>query len=96
MLGPNLPVLSLVEATMALNADTVIIGTTDFKGGPTVQALNEYFSTLIESLPQEKQIIIGGSGKFDYNLFQSTARMSYISKLEELDVFFRKASSLSS
>ncbi|MAX65312.1 MAG: MerR family transcriptional regulator [Bacteriovoracaceae bacterium] len=96
MLGPNLPVLSLVEATMALNADTVIIGTTDFKGGPTVQALNEYFSTLIESLPQEKQIIIGGTGKFDYNLFQSTARMSYISKLEELDVFFRKASSLSS
>jgi DNA-binding transcriptional MerR regulator len=84
-LGPNLPASSLLDASKAVNADVVVLGTSDvssvFKNGQ----LDGYLENLVSGLGKNQQLYVGGDGVFSISKFKRSRKFNFISSLKMMD-----------
>ncbi len=85
VLGPNLPAQSLIEASVGLNADIIILGTTGSTQSPSAYELNKYFDDILINLGARQQLWVGGTGVYDYDAYKDVPNFKAILSLEQLN-----------
>ncbi len=82
-LGPNMPAASLREASKQINGDVIIVGVSRHYTIDTRHDINQYISDLLEDLPPQMKVLLGGSSKLSNTL--KGQQVQVISTLQMLD-----------
>jgi DNA-binding transcriptional MerR regulator/methanogenic corrinoid protein MtbC1 len=85
-LGPNLPAEALVHAANSLEATHIIIGTTNASSN---SPLDNYLSDVITGIGQNKTLMVGGKGYFNFSKFKLKKNFEYFPSLDHLDQFLK-------
>jgi len=90
-LGPNMPAVSLAEATRAIDAKYIVLGTsptlTDIHGK---EYLNQYLENLLTNIKSDQFVCAGGVAAFDHERFFRNKNFRYFPSLEQLDEFISR------
>jgi DNA-binding transcriptional MerR regulator/methanogenic corrinoid protein MtbC1 len=86
-LGPNLPAESIIHAVHSLNADHIIIGSTNFKNSTNSKELDDYFMKVLKGIGNKKRLIVGGDGYFDFSKFKGKKNFEYSRTLNHLTTY---------
>ena len=86
-LGPNLPAEALVQAANSLEATHIILGTTTASSN---SPLDNYISEVISGIGPNKNLIVGGSGYFNFSKFRLKTNFEFFPTLNHLDQFLKK------
>ncbi len=89
-IGPNMPALSLTEATKSINGTHIIIGTTPTTAKPGSNLINDYLDTLLQNNSEDCHIVLGGVGYFNHTKYSELKQFSYLPTLENLDRYLSK------
>jgi DNA-binding transcriptional MerR regulator/methanogenic corrinoid protein MtbC1 len=89
-LGPNMPAESLVQATIALDADEIILGTINTKSNGNSSFLDKYLKDVLRGIGKEKKLLLGGTGHFDFSKVRRKDNFDYIQSLEHFDKYLAK------
>ncbi|MCO4795246.1 MAG: MerR family transcriptional regulator [Bacteriovoracaceae bacterium] len=84
-LGPNMPLDSLIQASKSIEADEIILGTTEFNNSPGGASLEDYITKALTGIGKDKKLLVGGSGFFDLSKLTSKSNFSFLPSLNHLD-----------
>ena len=83
-LGPHMPAESVLQLVDGLDVDIVLLGAI-YSVGKDKSELDNYFSKILNSITDDKQLWFGGSANFSKERFEGIKNFDYISTLEVLD-----------
>ena len=83
--GINMPVDALIQATEAIGADYVVLGTAKVSTEYGEQDLNTYFTEVLSKLQPNQKLIVGGNGTFNIDHFQRNQKFQFLSSLQHFD-----------
>jgi DNA-binding transcriptional MerR regulator len=88
-LGPNMPVDALLDASKALSANYIIVGTTDIQHRGLGTNLNKYFEFVLENLGKDQQLIVGGEVTYNLEKLSRNRKFKFMANLRILDDFLK-------
>ncbi|HAZ11273.1 MAG: hypothetical protein A2X86_20655 [Bdellovibrionales bacterium GWA2_49_15] len=83
--GMNMPADALIQATEALEADYVILGTTNLLPEYVETDLNSYLTDIVSALKPTQKLIVGGNGNFAIDRFHRNPKFQYLTSLQHFD-----------
>ncbi|MBT7610082.1 MAG: MerR family transcriptional regulator [Bacteriovoracaceae bacterium] len=86
-LGPNMPAEALIQAADSLDADNIIMGTTNFNSAISSHHLDDYFSKILKGIGNKRKLIVGGSGFFDFSKIKNKKKFEYSPTLNHLEKY---------
>ena len=86
-LGPNMPAEALIQAAHSLNADHIILGTTNINNASSSDKLDSYFSKVLKGIGSKRKLIVGGTGYFDFSKFKIKKNFEYVINLNHLEKY---------
>ncbi len=83
--GINMPADALLQATEAIGADYVVLGTTNVSSEYVEQDLNSYLTEVLSKLQPNQKLIVGGNGTFSIDHFQRNQKFQFLNSLQHFD-----------
>ncbi|MBI2521062.1 MAG: MerR family transcriptional regulator [Bdellovibrio sp.] len=83
--GMNMPSEALIQAIAALEANYIILGTTNLMPEYVEADLNTYFTDILNGLKVNQKLVVGGNGTFAIDRFHRNPKFQYLSSLQHFD-----------
>jgi hypothetical protein len=85
-----MPAKSFIEASRAVNANILILGTSDISSVFKPGQMDDYLEYLIQGLDKTQNLYVGGDGVFSHNKFKRSRKFNYIPSLKMLDEILKE------
>jgi DNA-binding transcriptional MerR regulator len=84
-LGPNMPAEAIIEASESLEANKILLGTTEATYGQDPARLTNFLGEVLKGLNPKIDLVLGGPGYFDTVKFKNKNNFYFLPSLKHLE-----------